>query len=108
MVDYTVNSKEPAILCGDFNFDNRYSFYRLTAYKLDDSRTLAPDSITTASYNAYHKIFLKTGGHGYPLDHIFLQKDKFTVHSYEVLNYLIDGKFSSDHFPVVAKISIND
>ena len=108
VVDYTVNSEEPAILCGDFNFDNRYSFYRLTAYKLDDSRTLAPDSITTASYNAYHKIFLKTGGHGYPLDHIFLQKDKFTVHSYEVLNYLIDGKFSSDHFPVVAKISIND
>ena len=108
VVDFTVNSEEPAILCGDFNFDNRYSLYRLTAYKLDDSRTLAPEAITTASYNAYHKIFLQENGHGYPIDHIFLQKDKFTVHSYKVLNYLIDGKFSSDHFPVVAKISIND
>jgi DNA-directed RNA polymerase subunit beta' len=46
-------------------------------------------------------------GYGYPIDQIFVKRNAFTVHSYDVLNYLIDGKFSSDHFPIVVELSLN-
>ena len=115
VVDYTANSDIPAIVCGDFNFDAQHAYYLYCINTLNDCRTLCPNATTTASYNGYNydgKTLDSEGnvkdGYGYPIDQIFVKRNSFTVHSYDVLNYLIDGKFSSDHFPVVVELSIND
>ena len=115
VVDHTANSAEPAIVCGDFNFDARHDLYLYCINTLNDCRTLVTNATTTASYNGYNvdgQILDADGavknGYGYPIDQIFVKRDAFTVHSYSVLNYLIDGKFSSDHFPIVVELSIND
>ena len=120
VVDFTAESEIPALVCGDFNFNNKSAMYEYCVSKLDDCRTLAPNAVTTASYNGYNypnnanhpdKVLDADNnvkdGFGYPIDQIFVTKSDFTVYSYDVLNYLIDGKFSSDHFPVVVEFSIN-
>ena len=115
VVDYTAQSQEPAIVCGDFNFDALSKLYLYCINNLNDCRTLCPTATTTASYNGYNlateKVLDENGnvkdGYGYPIDQIFVKRNAFTVHSYDVLNYLIDGKFSSDHFPVVVELSLN-
>ena len=119
VVDYTANSEEPAILCGDFNFTAQNPLYLYCINTLNDCRTADLNATTTASYNGYNlqelpqeQVLDKDGnvrdGYGYPIDQIFVKRNSFTVHSYDVLNYLIDGKFSSDHFPVVVRLSVND
>ncbi len=119
VVDYTANSEEPAILCGDFNFTALSPLYLYCINTLNDCRTADLNATTTASYNGYNlqelpqeQVLDKDGnvrdGYGYPIDQIFVKRNSFTVHSYDVLNYLIDGKFSSDHFPVVVRLSVND
>lgn len=119
VVDYTANSEEPAILCGDFNFHAQSPLYLYCINTLNDCRTTDLNSTTTASYNGYNlqelyqdQVLDKNGnvkdGYGYPIDQIFVKRNSFTVHSYDVLNYLIDGKFSSDHFPVIVRLSVND
>jgi endonuclease/exonuclease/phosphatase family metal-dependent hydrolase len=115
VVDYTAQSQEPAIVCGDFNFYALSKLYLYCINNLNDCRTLCPTATTTASYNGYNlateKVLDADGnvkdGYGYPIDQIFVKRNAFTVHSYDVLNYLIDGKFSSDHFPVVVELSLN-
>ena len=115
VVDYTRDSKEPAILCGDFNFDATHSLYLYCINTLNDCRTLDPNATTTASYNGYNfdgKALDNDGnvkdGYGYPIDQIFVKRNTFTVHSYDVLNYQIDGMFSSDHYPVLVELSLNN
>lgn len=116
VVDHTANSKEPALVCGDFNFDPTSALYLYCINTLNDCRALDPNAITTASYNGYNlvadsPVLDEEGnikdGYGFPIDHVFVKRGAFTVHSYDVLNYLIDGKFSSDHFPVLVELSIN-
>ena len=115
VVQHTANSSEPALICGDFNFNTISKLYPYCTEYLDDCRLLAPNAVTTASYNGYDydkTILDKDGnvidGKGTPIDHIFVKRGAFTVHSYDVLNYLIEGKFSSDHFPLVVELKIND
>lgn len=114
VVDHTANSKEPALVCGDFNFDATHALYLYCINTLNDCRTLVPNATTTASYNGYNLDGTALdsegnvkNGYGYPIDQIFVKRNSFTVHSYKVLNYLIDGKFSSDHYPLVVELSIN-
>ena len=119
LVDFTANSAEPAILCGDFNFNALSPLYLYCINTLNDCRTADLNSTTTASYNGYNlfentqdQVLDKDGnvkdGYGYPIDQIFVKRNSFTIHSYDVLNYLIDGKFSSDHFPLLVRLSVND
>ena len=104
VIDRAVASEYPAIQVGDFNYDITTSKYQYCIDKMDDTRLLAPNAVTTSSYNAWDNRKINDGGN--PIDHIFVSKDLFDVYSYEVLSYKVDGLFSSDHFPVVAKIEL--
>ena len=117
VVDYTAESNIPALVCGDFNLNETSKLYPYCTRMLDDCRLVAPGAVTTATYNGYNlvaddKVLDSDGnvldGVGHPIDHIFIKKHSFEVLRYDVLNYLIDGMFSSDHFPLVVELKIND
>ncbi|MBO5776635.1 MAG: endonuclease, partial [Clostridia bacterium] len=71
---------------------------------LDDTRLKAEGAVTMNSYNGWNKNKLEPKG--LPIDHIFVSKGDFYVKNYKVCNYLLDGLFPSDHFPVIATIEV--
>ena len=104
VIDRASESEYPAIQVGDFNYDITTDRYAYCIEKMDDTRLIAPNAVTTSSYNGWNKNKIADGGN--PIDHIFVSKGDFNVYSYEVFSYLVDGLFASDHFPVVAKIEL--
>lgn len=104
VIDRAVESEYPAIQVGDFNYDISTSMYKYCIENMDDTRLLAPGAVTTSSYNGWNKEKINDGGN--PIDHIFVSKGDFNVYSYDVFDYLVDGWFASDHFPVVVKVEL--
>lgn len=104
VIDRAVADEYPAIQVGDFNYDIKHPNYQYCIKNMDDTRLVAPNAFTTATYNGWRDSYIMNGGD--PIDHILVTKDDFNVYSYEVLSYKVDGWFASDHFPVVAKIEL--
>lgn len=104
VIDRAVESEYPAIQVGDFNYDTFSTNYSYCVEQMEDARLLAPDAITTSSYNGWNDAKIADGG--FPIDHVFLTKGAFEVYSYDVLDYKVDGLFASDHFALVVKLEL--
>jgi len=96
----------PLILTGDFNADEKNeAYFTLSKSRVvEDARDRArivyePNS----SFNGWGKSIREKGR----IDHIFITK-VFRVLKYGVLTDTYRGKFPSDHFPVMAKLSWKD
>lgn len=116
----------PAIFTGDFNMGNSDPMYTSLAEIFDDSARLAPNTIyweyshheplyvikdtgTTDKYgnkqvdysDMSSQIYPKPG---YPIDHIFVSPDDFTVNSYNVLNDTADELHMTDHCALMSEL----
>jgi endonuclease/exonuclease/phosphatase family metal-dependent hydrolase len=93
----------PTVCTGDFNLREGSSLYKtLVAGTLHDSKFLAPDSISHATYND----FQPTSDPQNIIDFI-LVNNKVTPLVYRVVSAGIDGKMVSDHYPVYSDMLIN-
>lgn len=102
----SIVGSNPVILAGDFNCTSFDKAYKVLEAELDDSRMLSGSNET-----AFQTTFI-----GFPadlkksevIDHIFLDRgNHFTLKSYNVFLLNIDGKFPSDHLPVIIEVSVS-
>ena len=115
----TIAGDTPAILCGDFNLisnssdENDKSSIASLKGVYDDTRLVADLTETHATFiNAEGTIFgaantTATPTSGTIIDYCFTSKDDFNVYSYDVISEKQDGIYTSDHLPLVIKLSIN-
>lgn len=92
----------PMIITGDFNVDQHNESYRVLNESGEVTDAYALSSLKyapTGTFTGFN--FAKTGDSR--IDHIFLSKP-FSVIRYGILTDSYQGKFPSDHFPVMAEI----
>lgn len=97
-----IAGKSPSILTGDFNIDEKNEGYLMLknsailkdAYEIAEVK-LAPNG----TFNGFNI----TGKPEGRIDHIFLTK-QFEVQKYGILTNTYNGRYPSDHFPVMVKI----
>lgn len=91
--------KLPVILTGDFNAEPSSEAYKTLTQTLNDSRTASKDKPIgpSGTFNGFkfNEPVTKL------IDYIFVSKD-ITVLKYAVLNDSHEGRYPSDHLPVLA------
>lgn len=100
VADRTINCGYPAILTGDFNFDETDDLYTNITKVLDDTKYLATDTMSHGTFHAYSTadLFNKS-----PIDFCMVTPNTFDVQSYQVL--VGNGVLTSDHFAIKIKLS---
>lgn len=93
---------KPAILTGDFNVDETNESYLLLKNSGYFSDAYELTSVRFAPNGTFNN-FDVTGKPVGRIDHIFLS-DGFEVSRYGILTNTYNGRYPSDHFPVMAKI----
>lgn len=95
----------PLILMGDLNLEPETESIRFLSEKLNDTRTVCKILVEgpEGTYNAYNVDEPATRR----IDYIFTSKHNVEVQSYAVLVDPKDGKFPSDHFPVMVEVVFN-
>lgn len=97
--------KTPAFATGDFNVIEKSSPYKvMTDAGLVDAKYVAKSSM---SYGTFHEYSSDTAiAENSPIDYLFLTDGNFNVESYEVLINGSEGKYTSDHYPVLVKMEM--
>jgi endonuclease/exonuclease/phosphatase family metal-dependent hydrolase len=100
-----IAGNSPVVFTGDLNGSHKSEWYEAiaTSGKLKD--TYKEVKYPYAS-NASHNGFGSTKDSTDIIDHIFITKH-FTVSKWGLLTDTYQGKFPSDHFPVLAEVMIN-
>jgi endonuclease/exonuclease/phosphatase family metal-dependent hydrolase len=99
----------PAFLTGDFNSDETTVPYKLILKSgfIDDTMTAVqnPQNAEYFSMSRYKSIdtVKKTGTH---IDHVFYTPNSVKVNSWKLILDSYDGKFGSDHLPIMAEVLI--
>lgn len=94
----------PVVCTGDFNFRENSELYKtLTAGTLQDSKFLAPDTMSNTTYNGFNPPESQTK---IIIDFV-LVNSLVTPLVYRVVTQGIDGRMVSDHYPVYADVLIN-
>ena len=99
-----IAGNEPVIFTGDLNGAHNSEWYLTLAGSgiLKDSyKEVKHPYANNASFNA----FGSTKGRMDVIDHIFLSRH-FTAHKWGILTDTYHGKFPSDHFPVIAVVTL--
>jgi endonuclease/exonuclease/phosphatase family metal-dependent hydrolase len=93
--------KLPVILTGDFNSEPTSEAYKIVIQTMNDSRTASQDKPIgpTGTFNGFKFNEPVTR----LIDYIFVSKD-LAVLKYAVLNDSHEGRYPSDHLPVMALI----
>lgn len=105
LLDFAEKFEEPIVLTGDFNFAEGCDLYKqMTSGKLVDSKHAAKETMEHCTYNAFYPL-LNDKGDPEIIDYVNVSKN-IKVNKYSVLTDKPDGKFPSDHYPVLAEIEI--
>lgn len=99
-----IAGREPALLTGDLNGDHTSEWYQTLANSgilKDTYRGVQHPYINNSSFNAFGN---SVNGMSV-IDHIFMSKH-FSAKKWGILTDSYHGKFPSDHFPVVAVVSL--
>ncbi|MDR9387467.1 MAG: endonuclease/exonuclease/phosphatase family protein [Balneolaceae bacterium] len=97
----------PVIVMGDFNASPSSEAMGVFSSFLTDAyhgATTSPEG-PVATYNAFEVI---DGGYQDPegrIDYVFLS-DEFAVNSYAAIDEIRDGRYVSDHFPILVGLSV--
>lgn len=92
----------PAIVMGDFNFDLFSEGYRILNTDLEDTRKISDDDHVGPDFTANRFDVGFTGDHA--IDHIFI-KGTWELLSHTTLAESKDGRYPSDHFPVIVELN---
>lgn len=105
LLDFSEKFNEPAVLTGDFNFPEGCDLYKqMVSGNFVDSKHVADDTMEHYTYNAFYPL-LNDEDDPEIIDFVNVTKD-IKVKKYRVLTDRPDGRFPSDHFPVIAEIEI--
>lgn len=99
----SIAGTHPALLTGDFNGDHNSEWYQLIAHSntlFDTYRLVKSPYANNGSFNSF-----RTPNNSAIIDHIFVTKE-FTVKRWGILTDSYFGKYPSDHFPVVADVTL--
>ena len=102
-----VAGKTPAIVTGDFNFKSDFGGYEILTggrknYLFDTQKIAKVDSSgSNITYNRFGQ-FLEEGN---KIDYIFI-KNNIEVDKHKIIMDTFDGRYSSDHMPVLAVLRI--
>lgn len=100
-------SQYPCFAGGDLNMLPQHS-YNHFINNMDEARTTVSegnDFLLPTYATGYPAVILPVTG-SFPIDYIFHQETKAEAVSYEVDQSTIDGKWPSDHFPVICTYNI--
>lgn len=100
----TIAGASPALLTGDFNGDHNQEWYQLIANSTiigDTYRAVKKPYANNGSFNSF-----RTPTSTSIIDHIFATK-QFSVKRWGILTDSYYGKFPSDHFPIMADVTLN-
>ena len=100
----SIAGNSPVILTGDFNGDHQSQWYNTLAtsgFIRDALKEVKEPYFNNGSFNSFGKSLT----HHAVIDHIFISKD-FTATKWGVLTDSYQGKYPSDHFPVMAGIRV--
>lgn len=98
-----IAGKDPVLFTGDLNGGRTSEWYKYLANSgvVIDSHSLAKDPYeNNASFNSF-----RTPRGMEAIDHIFVTK-QFTVKKWGILTDTYFGKYPSDHFPIMAVVSL--
>jgi len=98
-----IAGKEPVILTGDLNGDHNSEWYQTLANSdllKDTYRQVSHPYANNSSFNAFGKQLDKTE----IIDHVFVT-EQFKVSKWGILTDTYHGKFPSDHFPILVKLT---
>jgi endonuclease/exonuclease/phosphatase family metal-dependent hydrolase len=99
-----IAGKQPVIVSGDFNCNQQSD-----PYQLFTNSTIVEDSFRKVNFpygnNGTYNGFGKTVGSTEIIDHIFVSSH-FSVGKWGILSDSYLGKYPSDHFPVMATLSL--
>ncbi len=94
---------QPAVLTGDFNFNENDPLYKTITQELDDTKYISPDTMSAGSFHGFGRIDITNGS---PIDFIMVTPNSFIPHTYKVLVEDYNGRFTSDHYAVLAVLTI--
>ncbi len=105
ILDYAEKFNEPTVLTGDFNFPEGCALYKqMTSSVFVDSKYATENNVEHYTFNAFYP-YMDREDELEIIDYVNVTKN-IKVNSYKVITDKPDGKFPSDHFPVVAEIEI--
>ncbi|HFA47722.1 MAG TPA: endonuclease/exonuclease/phosphatase family protein [Bacteroidetes bacterium] len=98
------NENHPVILMGDLNAEPDNKIIKRLSRKFIDAKVADknPSPEMDATFNAFDFDSSPTRR----IDYIFLEKRKFAINSYLAPRLAKNGKYPSDHFPVIVEVSI--
>ncbi len=96
----------PVVLTGDFNTEEGTQAYStIVSAGFMDTKYVAKDTMSMGTYHNFGMKNVEKKGAS-PIDFIFVSYAKASVESYKVISGKVDGAYSSDHYPVVAKMKL--
>ena len=101
-----ISAGYPAIITGDFNAAQTTSYYMLmvSGNNIKDTYSLTTNRInsTSTTFNNYDANRIGVSR----IDHVFVTTQQpIKIHNWAVLTDIFNGKYPSDHFPVMTEIS---
>ena len=95
----------PVIVLGDFNAEETEQAYRVLISELSDTNYIS--NVGSAFNTSSHTTLTIEQTGGYPIDHIFVSVNDFSVS--ECLPYITDTSYSaSDHYPLLADLKYSE
>ena len=92
----------PSVIMGDFNAEEGSETYNAVTEHFLDARYEAAETMDSHTYQNWGNL-----ENACRIDYFMLSKTGFKVHSYQALTEPYDGIYSSDHSPIVLKVSLN-
>ncbi len=105
-IEQLVPADEPCFLMGDLNGTPDQEPIRILAARMDDARLTAKGAVfgSEATFNGFDVADAPERR----IDYIFASRGKIETLDYATLSDLVNGRYLSDHFPVVARFRIGD
>ncbi len=91
----------PAILIGDLNAEEDSETYKSATESFSDSKYQTENTMTSCTYQNWGTELDREC-----IDYIMVSKDDFKVNSYKVITDTYDGTYTSDHFPLIASLTL--
>ena len=91
----------PAILMGDLNAEEDSETYMSATESFYDVKYQTENTMTSCTYQNWGKSLDRNC-----IDYIMVSKGDFKVDSYKVITDTFDGVYTSDHFPLIATLTL--